>query len=122
MAVIWGLKGHWPLGTGPAYLDSILLVGDQIDTSLHTGMGPFPQHILLQLVDIWNANGEVRDSSQALPSRADPTTTAHSPSNLPEKLSVARQRFFFRPLFLASGMSIGWLEGMSAGQRPRWAV
>lgn len=35
------------------------------------------------------------------------------PSNRPEKLSVARQRFFFLFLFLASGMSIGWLEGMS---------
>lgn len=31
----------------------------------------------------------------------------HSPSNLPEKLSVALQRFFFLFLFLASGMSMG---------------
>lgn len=36
-----------------------------------------------------------------------------APSNLPEKLSVALQRFFFLFLFLASGMSMGWLEGMS---------
>lgn len=50
--------GLW--GWTPAYLDSIFLVGDEIDTGLHTGMGPFPQHILLQLVDIWGARGEVR--------------------------------------------------------------
>lgn len=36
------------------------------------------------------------------------------PSKRPEKLSVARQRFFFLFLFLASGMSMGWLEGISA--------
>lgn len=39
------------------------------------------------------------------------------PSNRPEKLSVARQRFFFLFLFLASGMSMGWLEGMSVKVR-----
>lgn len=39
------------------------------------------------------------------------------PSNRPEKLSVARQRFFFLFLFLASGMSMGWLEGISANPR-----
>lgn len=43
----------------------------------------------------------------------------HSPSNLPEKLSVARHRFFFLPLFLASGMSMGWLVGMSVPGSPR---
>lgn len=37
----------------------------------------------------------------------------NSPSNLPEKLSVALHLFFFLFLFLASGMSIGWLDGMS---------
>lgn len=40
-----------------------------------------------------------------------------SPSNLPEKLSVALQRFFFLFLFLASGISMGWLEGMSAPEQ-----
>lgn len=50
--------GLW--GKTPAYLDSIFLVGDEIDTGLHTGVGTFPQHILLQLVDIWNASGEVK--------------------------------------------------------------
>lgn len=48
----------------------------------------------------------------------------HSPSNLPEKLSVARHLFFFLPLFLASGMSMGWLEGISVqgdlGVRLTW--
>lgn len=50
----------------------------------------------------------------------------HSPSNLPEKLSVARHRFFFLPLFLASGMSMGWLVGISASGdpvvRPTWSL
>lgn len=57
-----------------------------------------------------------------IPSPAHP----HSPSNLPEKLSVARHRFFFLPLFLASGMSMGWLVGISAsgdpGMRPTWPL
>lgn len=79
-------------------------------------MGPFSQHVLLQLVDIWYTNGEMRDSSPVSPPQQTLRQT-HSPSNLPEKLSVARQRFFFRPLFLASGMSMGWLEGMSAEDR-----
>lgn len=47
-----------------------------------------------------------------------PTCTPHSPSNLPEKLSVARHRFFFLPLFLASGMSMGWLVGISVPGGP----
>lgn len=41
-------------------------------------------------------------------------TCHNSPSNRPEKLSVARHLFFFLFLFLASGISIGWLDGMSA--------
>lgn len=41
-------------------------------------------------------------------------TLLHSPSNRPEKLSVARHLFFFLLRFLASGMSIGWLDGMSS--------
>lgn len=53
--------GLW--GQIPLYLDSIFLVGNQIDTGLHPGMGTFPQHILLQLVDIWDANAEVREWS-----------------------------------------------------------
>lgn len=69
VAVIWGFKRHWPLGQAPAYLDSILLVGDQIDTGLHSGMGPFPQHILPQLVDIWDANGQVRAAALRPPGR-----------------------------------------------------
>lgn len=43
----------------------------------------------------------------------------HSPSNRPEKLSVALHLFFFLFLFLASGMSIGWLDGMSSYQDER---
>lgn len=90
------------------------MVGDKVDTGLHAGMGPFPEHILLQLVDIWGAMGVgVRDYGPA-PSSQHPSLLSYSPSNLPEKLSVARHRFFFRPLFLASGMSMGWLAGMSA--------
>lgn len=38
----------------------------------------------------------------------------NSPSNRPEKLSVALHLFFFLFLFLASGMSMGRLDGMSA--------
>lgn len=34
-------------------LDSIFLVGDEIDTGLHTSVSTFPQHILLQLIDIF---------------------------------------------------------------------
>lgn len=61
--------GLW--GQTPAYLDSIFLVGDEIDTGLHTSVSTFPQHILLQLIDIWNASGEVRDYSPAsLPQRS----------------------------------------------------
>lgn len=81
-------------------------------------MGPFPQHLLLQLVHVWGAGqGGPRDNGVTVgtaPYTPTPTQPP-SPSKRPEKLSVALQRFFFLGRFLASGMSMGWLEGMSGG-------
>lgn len=34
-------------------LDRVLLVGDEVDASLHAGVGALPQHVLLQLVDVF---------------------------------------------------------------------
>lgn len=84
-------------------------------------MGPFSQHLLLQLVNIWQGRGhlscwphhtEPGDTRRAQPCLRQGGARGvleqpHSPSNLPEKLSVALQRFFFLFLFLASGMSMG---------------
>lgn len=41
----------------PTHLDRILLVGDEVDASLHAGMRALPQHILSQLVHIWEVAG-----------------------------------------------------------------
>lgn len=99
---------------GQTHLDSVLLVGDEVDAGLHPGVGALPEHVLLQLVDIWGAGGCLEPPWVAPlpPSRPRPRLP-RAPSNLPEKLSVARHRFFFLLLFLASGMSMGWLVGMS---------
>ena len=47
-AGLWGRNG-----VEATHLDGVLLVGDEVDTGLHSGVGPFPQHLLLQLVHIW---------------------------------------------------------------------
>lgn len=92
-------------------------------------MGPFPEHLLLQLVNIWQGRGclSLQQGGQSSDlvghcccpfswacrqpweqqEGPDPAQARRSPSNLPEKLSVALQRFFFLFLFLASGMSMG---------------
>lgn len=98
------------------YLHCILLVGDEVHAGLDSGVGPFSQHLLLQLVNIWQGRGS--PELPAPPHRAwghqegpggapGVPEQLRSPSNLPEKLSVALQRFFFLFLFLASGMSMG---------------
>lgn len=61
-AVGWSLNASQALASRgwewrEAHLDRILLVGDEVDAGLHAGMGPFPEHILLQLVDVWGAAG-----------------------------------------------------------------
>lgn len=103
------------------YLHRILLVGDEVHAGLDSGVGPFSQHFLLQLVNIWQGRGhlscrphctEPGDTRRAQPCPRPGRTPGvpeqpRSPSNLPEKLSVALQRFFFLFLFLASGMSMG---------------
>lgn len=109
VAVIWGFKRHWPLGQAPAYLDSILLVGDQIDTGLHSGMGPFPQHILPQLVDIWDANGQVR--AAALRPLAGPAPTAHSLTFEPAREAVSRPTALLFPAPLLGIRDVDWLAG-----------
>lgn len=64
----WNSRGHGvgrETGTGRAryaatrYLHCILLVGDEVDTGLDSGMGPFPEHLLLQLVNIWQGRGRL---------------------------------------------------------------
>lgn len=100
---------------GQTHLDSVLLVGDEVDAGLHPGVGALPEHVLLQLVDIWGVGGCLEPPWVAPPPPSRPRPRLpRAPSNLPEKLSVARHRFFFLLLFLASGMSMGWLVGMSA--------
>lgn len=122
----WRLRQGWEEG-GPAapagelYLHRVLLVGDEVHAGLDSGVGPFSQHLLLQLVNICQGRGhlscwphctqpgDIRRAQPCPRPRAAPGVPEqpHSPSNLPEKLSVALQRFFFLFLFLASGMSMG---------------
>lgn len=109
-------KGAGSQPRAAAHLDGIFLVGDEVDAGLHAGVGALPEHVLLQLVDIWGpgARGASERRPGPAPSPFAPARSPHSPSNRPEKLSVARHRFFFLPLFLASGMSMGRLAGISA--------
>ena len=64
---------------GLAHLDSILLVGDEVDAGLHTGMGTLPKHVLLQLVDICGpgGGGESLPGPAHLPKAPTPARSTH---------------------------------------------
>lgn len=127
---VGGSGGCSPQRAAELYLHRVLLVGDEVNAGLDSGVGPFSQHLLLQLVNIWQGRGGLScwprhsvglsplpglspnlgtPGGPLAPCQAgeDPRGDPRSPSNLPEKLSVALQRFFFLFLFLASGMSMG---------------
>ena len=110
------------------YLHCVLLVGDEVNAGLDSALGPFSQHLVMQPVNIWQERGRLscwphcgtghHGCPRAWGHQEGPSPAAarggtpgvpgqpRSPSNLPEKLSVALQCCFLF-LFLVLGMSMG---------------
>lgn len=75
------------------YLHRVLLVGDEVHAGLDSGVGPFSQHLLLQLVNIWQGRshlscrphctepGDTR-RAQPCPRPAGPLGSPSSPTHL----------------------------------------
>lgn len=83
---LWPVPDPRPAGGGGrrvepaacAHLDGVLLVGDEVDAGLHAGVGTLPEHVLLQLVDIWGArDSENRPGGAPRPASPHPTGVPH---------------------------------------------